>query len=257
MERQGGAPLASAPTEQRNVIVTRAARYRRFSSAGDPIAIGRYRHTVATTAHPPCQRAPCCCSPRLHANPEPCCAERAGCGRACQHSLDPHRTTLLPRAARPDEAFAVWSQTARRVCACGPPGACRDYPQQSQVPPGGEIAAMQRLERLSVQSETVVRSRQFRAQQRAGGRRGGLSRSLVSTLLLLLVRSPLVLRRSGEAPPFVASRGDTMGLLHPPHPTTRVGCAAVTSINRESKLSPPPTCVTPHVVSHQRQRQER
>jgi hypothetical protein len=59
---------------------------------------------------------------------------------------------------------------------------------------------MQRLERLSVQSETVVRSRQFRAQQRAGGRRGGLSRSLVSTLLLLLVRSPLVLRRSGEAP---------------------------------------------------------
>jgi hypothetical protein len=51
---------------------------------------------------------------------------------------------------------------------------------------------MQRLERLSAQADTVARSRQFRAQRGAGRRGGGLSRSLVSSLFLLLVRLSLL-----------------------------------------------------------------
>jgi len=68
---------------------------------------------------------------------------------------------------------------------------------------------MQRLERLSAQADPVGRSRQFRAQQQRGaGRRsgGGLSRSLISSLFLLLGRVVVALRVSMVVPPMDRGR---------------------------------------------------
>jgi hypothetical protein len=110
--------------------------------------------------------------------------------------------------------------TAGHTCARAISHTRRAASVEAVATPGhtSREGGMQRLERLSAQADPVARSRQFRAQpQRGAGRRsgGGLSRSLISSLFLLLVRLSLLHKAGTRRTNASAQLKCMMSTTHP------------------------------------------